>query len=191
MKGKTTVPENWKHPNGPYRQSPAGEWWYVSPFTAAGTTDNASPWERFEEQPEPEALPEGFEDIFGKKPEFAGFPDSQAWTTARKHWEQNLRQFQKAGIPSWMSAAEAKALDTMFESWGMGRPRFFLGRYGEVVRWPDSEVPDFEQAAFTVARNPHQVVAWYQIDLAQAGGKIPKDKRHWFVPGWVFGDDAE
>ena len=102
MKGKATIPENWKAPIGPYREAPpefGGGWWVVNPFNSFGTTGNHSPWERLAPQAKPEALPAGFVDIFGPKPEFADFPNSASWTTARNHWAQNLRQFKGAGRP--------------------------------------------------------------------------------------------
>lgn len=183
------VPDAWKHPMGPYRQAPDGQWWFVNPFTASGTTDNASPWERFQAQPEPEALPEGFEDIFGPLPEFKGFTDSAAWTTARSHWRQNLEQFKGAGRPLWLAAEDKAELDALYQAWGMGKPRFYGGRYGEMVRWPDSEVQDFEDGAFSAANYPHHTIARYQIDLVQSGGVIPRAKRHPLVPGHVFNDE--
>lgn len=188
-----TIPEMWKAPTGPYRKAPeeyGGEWWYVNPFTSSGTTGNNSPWERFAPQPEPGPLPEGFVDIFGEKPEFAQFTNSQAWTTARKHWEQNLRQFKGAGRPLWLSATAAVELDELYQAWGMGRPRFYGGEYGEMARWPDSQVQDFEDSAYSAANYPHHTIARYQADLAQSGVEIPDDKRHPFVPGWVFANEG-
>lgn len=188
---RTTVPDHWKHENGgPYRQAPpeyGGEWWTVSPFTASGTTDNASPWERFAPQAEPEALPEGFEAIFGKMPEFKDFTDSAAWTTARNHWRQNLAQF-RGPLKSKLEGQALADLEATYEAWGMGKPRFYGGRYAEMVRWPDSQVQDFEASAFEAEAVPHHVIARYQIALANSGGEIPEGQRHPFVPPFVFGD---
>ena len=187
MKGKATVPEHWKAENGgPYRQAPeeyGGGWWYVSPFTGA------EPWKRFAPQPEPEALPDGFVEIFGSKPEFKDFTDSQAWTTARNHWQQNLEQFKGAGRPLWLSKEDKAALDKIYESWNMGKPHFYGGRYGEMVRWPESQVQDFEDSAYSAANYPHHTIARYQIALAHSGGVILKNERHPFVPSQVFDED--
>jgi len=191
-----TVPEHWKAPFGPYRQAPAdygGEWWYVNPFNSKGTTGNNSPWERFapKNQPEDAPLPDGFEAIFGKRPEFKDFTDRTAWTTARNHWDQNLKQFKAAGLPLWLGQEQKAELDTLYQSWDMGKPHFYGGRYGEMVRWPNSEVQDFEQAAHFAAFYPHHVIAIYQAELAEHGLEVPVGKRHPFVPPHVFPEPDE
>jgi hypothetical protein len=177
------IPAHWKAPYGPYRQAPpmyGGEWWFVNPFTSA------EPWKRFAHQPTPVTLPDGFMDIFGEEPQFKDFPDSRAWTTARNHWDQNLKQFKGAGRPLWLSVEQVAELDALYTSWAMGKPRFYGGRYGEMVRWPDSQVQDFEDSAYSAANFPHHTIARYQIDLAQNGVQVETGKRHPFVPPGVW-----
>ena len=189
------IPAHWQHENGgPYRKAPAefgGEWWYVSPFTASGTTGNNSPWERFTPQPDPKPLPDGFEAIFGKLPEFKDFTDRTAWETARNHWEQNLRQFKGAGRPLWMSDKQQAELDVVYQKWNMGKPHFYGGEYGVMARFPQSQAQDFENDAWSTAFNPGSTIARYQIDLVQSGVKIPVGERHWLVPSWVFPPEDE
>lgn len=176
------VPEHWKAPLGPYRQAPpayGSEWWLVSPFTSS------EPWIQFGAQPE-EALPAGFLAIFGARPEgqdYIGYPAALA--TARGQWEQDLLYFLRAGRPDWVSAQQQQTVDAIFEAWEMGPVSFYEGRYGWMARWPQSAVPDFEQAAWTAANYPHQVVAQYQIRMAER--EIQPAKLHPFTPPHVFG----
>lgn len=189
MMSKATVPEHWKAENGgPYRQAPqqyGGQWWYVNPFTGQ------EPWVRANYKPAPMSLPEGFVEIFGAEPQFADYRDSVAWRIARDQWRLDLERFKGAGRPLWLSEEQVAELNAIYSAWGMGRPRFYGGRYGEMVRWPDSAMPDFEQSAYTVAHYPHQVIAMYQVDLVQAGIDLPEGSRHPFVPPQLFDDDAE
>jgi hypothetical protein len=70
------VPEDWKHPLGPYRQAPAeygGEWWLVNPFT----TDE--PWVTQSVIVERE-LPPGLVEVFGLRPRISDY--SQATNAA-------------------------------------------------------------------------------------------------------------
>lgn len=183
---RAEVPEHWKAANGgPYRQAPpmyGGQWWYVNPFTGG------EPWKRAAVEPVPATLPEGFADIFGEEPQFKDYRDSTAWRIARDQWALDLERFKGAGRPLWLSAEQAAELDAIFVKWGMGRARFYGGRYGEMVRWPDSAMPDFEQSAYTAAHYPHQVIAMYQVDLVQMGVEIPAGSRHPFVPPFVFAE---
>lgn len=185
---KPTVPEHWKAANGgPYRQAPpeyGGQWWYVNPFTGE------EPWLRANAPSQPEEeLPPGFVDIFGPRPQFADFPNSQAWKVAKAQWETDLKTFVREGMPVWLSREKASALDLIFLSWGMGHPRWYGNIYGEQVRWPQSEVPDFQIAASTVVNYPHQVVAMYQTELVANGGEV--EQRHPFTPPVVFGEDPD
>lgn len=180
-----TIPsELWKHPIGPYRKAPeefGGEWWMTNPFYGE------EPWTRFVE-PTPVTLPDGFAEIFGEEPQFTDFPDSRAWTTARNHWEQNLKQFRGKLKPPVSPEALAD-IENTYAAWGMGRPRFYAGRYAEMVRWPDSQVQDFEAGAFESVTVPHHVIARYQIALVGSGVEIPAGSRHPFVPPHLFAEE--
>lgn len=183
------IPEAWKSTNfGPYRKAPAeygGEWWYVSPFTGS------KPWERFGFQPTPVTLPDGFERIFGEEPQFADYRDSVAWRVARDQWRLDLERFKGAGRPLWLSAEQKADLDALYQSWGMGHPHFYGGRYGEMARWPDSQIQDFQDSAYAAANYPHHTIARYQAALADIGVIVPEGERHPFVPGWVFGEGED
>lgn len=178
------IPDHWKQPQGPYRQAPpeyGGEWWLVNPFTTA------EPW-RQQEAPAAEKLPEGFEEIFGLRPQssdFHGFPNpSRTFRTAVVEWERDLRHFKQAGKPEWASAEKLKAAAGVFRRWGMGEPRYYEGRYGWMARFSESEIPDFETAAWGAINVSHLTVAHYQIRLVDRG--IVPELRHPFVPPNVW-----
>ncbi|MEZ5365155.1 MAG: hypothetical protein R2748_23215 [Bryobacterales bacterium] len=175
------VPEHWKYPEGPYRQAPVdygGQWWLVNPF------GSAEPWVTQSQPVQKESLPEGFEEIFGGRPKAASFRETPSpslyFRMAVTDWEQSLRQFVRAGMPEWAPAEMIEAADKVFEAWGMGRPRFYEGRYGWSARFPDSEIPEFECAARSVMESAHLVVAQYQLALLERG-ETPATK-HPFVP---------
>lgn len=178
------VPADLQWPDGPYRQAPpeyGGEWWQVSPFTGE------QPWLQLDHvsrtaeavEETPLAMPEGFLKLFGPEP--AGRNQVE-----RIRWEQDLEHFKQAGVPEGFSAEQIEAASSLFESWGLGRPQFYEGRYGWSARFPDSAIPDFEANPHTAIEAAHLVVARYQIRLAQQG-EAPAE-RHPFVPPQVFGD---
>ena len=182
------VPEHWKAPQGPYRQAPAeygAGWWLVNPFTAAG---GAMPWELRAAGPKTEKLPEGFEEIFGARPrseEFHGTRNpSLFFQAAMAEWEQNLAQFRRAGLPEWAAPEQVEAAGRTFAAWGMGRPRFYEGRYGWSARFPESALKAFEVAARGAVEATHLVVAQYQLAMLDAG-RVPAE-RHPFVPAHVW-----
>lgn len=191
-----SVPDQWKHPMGPYRQAPkqyGGRWWLVTPFTAPG---GIMPWvlASGEADPEPEKLPEGFVEIFGRRPksqDFHDFPNpSQAFRVAVVTWEQDKKFFKRAGLPDWAEedmqlVRNARAV---FDAWGMGNPAFYEGRYGWMVRFPQSQIRDYQSTAWGALNATHLVIAGYQVRLINEG-IIPAD-RHPFVPPWFF-DEAE
>ena len=187
------VPEHWKHPFGPYRRAPGecgGEWWLVSPFTtaepwvlAAGSTGP------------PERLPEGFMAIFGERPKardfLGGANPSLLFRTAVGRWEQDLRYFRRAGLPEWAEPGQAEAAGELFRRWGMGAPRFYEGRYDWMARFPESEAPDFESAAWAALFATHLVIAQYQLALIERDVTPPQ--QHPFVPPhmWPNGEESK
>lgn len=165
------VPNNWKHPIGPYRQAPegapfAGDWFMVNPFTGL------EPWFNMEST-QAESLPEGFEAIFGERPKSRD-------RVALVLWEQDLRYFKSAGPPEWASSQEIELARDVFKYWEMGSPHFYEGRYGFMVRFPGSDLPRFEATAYAVINSMHHEVATYQIRLLHQG--IVPAKIHPFVP---------
>jgi len=127
----------------------------------------------------PDATPEGFTRIFGEAP--AGFNSVE-----RIRWEQDLEHFKQIGVPEGFTREQIEAAAALFESWGLGEPQFYEGRYGWSARFPDSAIPDFEANPHTAITASHLVVARYQIRLAQQGEGV--GERHPFVPPQVFGD---
>jgi hypothetical protein len=165
----TEVPESAQFPLGPYRQAPAefgGDWWLVNPFTGP------EPWRalEFANRPpqaaiETEPAPEAFVRLFGPRPETS---------TAAAQWEQDLSFFQGTGIPEGFNAAQLEAATAEFETWGLGQPVFYQGRYGWQVRFPDSQLPMFETTASTALIAPHLVIAEHQVRSIQEGITPPE-----------------
>ena len=184
------VPAHWKYPEGPYRQAPAeygGEWWLINPFSSA------TPW-LTQSKPAPSVdLPEGFEDLFGARPRLESFLEtpnpSLYFRLAAGDWEQSLRHFKRAGAPEWASEENLSTAAKVFESWEMGGPRYYEGRYGWSAKFPDSAQPDFECAARAALESTHLVVAQYQLALLEAG-KLP-ERKHPFVPPNVWPGETE
>jgi hypothetical protein len=179
------VPEHWKHPEGPYRQAPeeyGGEWWLVNPF-ASGT-----PWLTQSQLVLEQPLPEGFEEIFGPRPKASDYSGPQSagiyFQAVLVDWQQNLRFFKRAGVPEWASEESITLAGDTFASWGMGRPRYYEGRYGWSARFIDSEIPEFESGARAALQNTHLLVAQYQLALLDRG--IVPERRHPFVPPHVW-----
>ena len=186
------VPEHWKAPVGPYRQAPpefGGEWWLVDPFTGE------TPWLTQAGGPPREILPEGYEEIFGPRPQAADFRGernpSLMYRTAVVKWEQDLRYFKQAGTPEWADPRLVATAANLFEQWGMGTPRFYEGRYGWMARFPESEIRDYEASAWGALNASHLLVAQYQIRVVGRGA-VP-EKRHPFVPPhvWPGGEEEE
>lgn len=177
------VPDSAKFPLGPYRQAPSelgGEWWYVSPFTGD------EPWSAASlsaEQPPPSPpLPEGFTEVFGERP-------NSGSSAVRAQWKIDLEHFQGTGLPEGFTQEQADRAAEVFESWGLGAPVFYEGRYGWKARFPESGIPGFEANPHTAIETPHLVVAGYQVRQTQQGG-LPAE-RHPFVPPVVFGESIE
>lgn len=154
------VPESAKHPLGPYRQAPGGDWWLVSPFTGP------APWLALDASSNPkkalesEPLPIGFEQVFGPRP---------GGSTAAAQWEQDLSYFKGTGLPEGFDEVHLEAAKAEFEAWGLGEPVFYEGRYGWQVRFPESQLPTFETTATTALLTPHIVIAEHQVRSIQEG----------------------
>ena len=175
-----TVPEHWKHPEGPYQQAPVqhgGHWWLVNPF---GST---TPWLTQSKPPKKEILPAGFEEVYGPRPQAQdfrgkGYPGN--FQVALADWERNLKNFKGGGPPPWASEQAVIDATRVCEAWGLGKPRFFEGRYGWSAMFVAAEIPDFDAPAQQVIESTHLLVAQYQLALLAAG--IVPEKRHPFVP---------
>ena len=183
------VPESAQWPAGPYRQAPAehgGEWWYVSPFT--GEQPWLSQGVAFEAAvAAPPTATEEFLAVFGPPPQPSATTSPAHRSTAMAQWLIDLEHFRGAGVPEGFSQEQLERAAAVYESWGLGRPVYYEGRYGWTARFPDSSIPDFEAAPFAAIETPHLVVARYQVSAAQRG-EAPA-QRHPFVPPQVFGDE--
>lgn len=176
------VPESWKYPNSNYRQAPAefgGEWWYTDFVTGP------EPWKTEAFVP---AYPAGFLETFGPRPtlsEFRGLPNPRAlWDAARNRWDQDLRYFQKAGWPDWpeITPERVQIVESEFQVWGMGTPRPYLGRYDWRVRFPESQIRDFEAGVYGAVTAPHLDIVRYQVRLLVDYGVVPARKHPWVPP---------
>jgi hypothetical protein len=183
------VPEQWKHPFGPYRQAPAeygGEWWLVNPFTTG------EPWAA-QSNAVVRELPAGFVEIFGPRPrisEFSATPNpGLSWRVAVELWEQDLRYFKRAGMPEWATPEQVAAAEEVTRSWELGAARFYEGRYGWMGRFPESQLRAFESSAWGVLNVAHHVIAAYQWRLLEQG--IVAVKRHPFVPPHVWPEEEK
>ncbi len=179
------VPEAAKYPLGPYRQAPpelGGEWWLVNPFTGETPWANQTPAGIAEE---PSSAPAEFLSVFGERPTFDEISNYRERQVAQIEWDQNLEYFKQTGVPEEFTSEQVEAAGDVFESWGLGRPVFYEGRYGWAARFPGSGLPSFEASPFTAVEAPHLVVARYQVRLTQAGQEPAQ--RHPFVPPQVFG----
>lgn len=180
------VPEGARHPLGPYRQAPeeyGGQWWLVTPFTGEEPWANTT----FPPAEEPEGVTAEFLSVFGPRPQPE--PGRTYWENkaAEIRWEQDLEYFKQTGIPEGFTAEEVQAAGDVLESWGLGRPVFYEGRYGWRAKFPGSSLPGFEASPFTAIEAPHLVVARFQVKLARTGEEPLT--RHPFVPPQVFGDE--
>jgi hypothetical protein len=149
----------------------------VNPFTGD------EPWKRARPvEPEPtRVLPYGFEDIFGREPQL-GQP-------GRTRWLQDLEHYKQAGPPAWAEPAQIAVAEDVTLSWGMGKPRFYEGRYGWMARFPDSQLRDFETSAWAVLNVTHHVIAGYQIRLLQEG--IVPPQQHPFAPPHLWPEEKQ
>ena len=184
------IPDHWKHPAGPYHQAPAeygGEWWLLNPFTGP------HPWKALRPEREAEKLPDGFVGIFGSRPTLSEFlhtrNPSQSLRAATVGWEQNLKQFKRAGLPEWGSPEQASLAEQTFQYWEMGSPRYYEGRYGYMARFPDSQFKDFETTAWAALYATHHEISIYQIRLLQQG--IVPRQRHPFVPPHIWPRESD
>ena len=162
------VPDRWKAPLGPYRQAPleyGGEWWLVNPF------NGPEPWLLMDRKPAlAEVLPEGFEAIFGPRPQKTGYQTRRAWKHDVIVWERDKKNFKQAGQPPWASKKELRLAAEVLDAWGMGAPSYYEHRnWGWMAMFLDSQVEEFSMNAHTTVYYTHLVIANYQVRLLQEG----------------------
>lgn len=176
------VPEAMKFPRGPYKQAPpdwGSEWWYVPLGPFGGS---AMPWERHVTKPPvEETYPDGFLETFGPRPQAEDFVGTDTtYQEAIIRWNQDLKYFKQAGLPDFITTQTFQLASDIFQSWGMGRPRPYEGRYGWMVRFPNSALRFFEAPIWAVINWTHGVIAQYQTQLITDG--IEPEQIHPFVP---------
>ena len=179
------VPDVWKWPVGPYQQAPeefGGEWWKVNPFTGS------EPWKPLAGS-ERSGPTEEFLAVFGSRPEARDFDNVSAYRAARGRWDQDLEFFKGSGIPEGYDQSQVDLATNVFESWGMGRPAFYEGRYGWAVRFPESGLPTFEANVSTALDYSHLIVAGFQVRQLLNG--VDPAERHPFVPPMLAAKTGE
>ena len=148
----------------------------VNPFT------KEKPWKN--QAGSAEQLPEGFAEIFGPRPKVSDYFDKpmpgEFFRIATLQREQDLKYFKTAGTPEWATESERSLAEQTFRFREMGNPRFYVGRYGLMARFPEFLFRNFEAPAGAALRATHHEVAAYQIRSLNRG--IPPAKRHPFVP---------
>ncbi len=183
----SVVPEHWKAPMGPYRQAPdahGGEWWLVTPFS------DPNPWLKGTRPPETPALPDGFEKLFGNRPEWQDFrylgkSALMSFETAKVHWDQELKYFKRVGVPPGYTPDEIGDSIGLMTAWGPGQPTFYEGRFGWMGRFLESDIADYDSSAFQIIKYPHHTVSQFQIANFTRNGVVPA-KWHPFVPPRIF-----
>src|SRR5690606_38102760 len=162
----TSVPEAAQWPLGPYKQAPAeggGEWSLVHPFSGP------EPWVRAAEiaagpsQAETVQIPDGFEKLFGPRPDRSDFSSRGEYVLRVAVWERNLADFEGVGIPERHAEEQVSAAVGDMKQWGMGEPVFYKGRDGWKARFPDSELPKFEISAETAIKAPQVTAGVYHV----------------------------
>jgi hypothetical protein len=161
----------------------------VNPFTTA------EPWLQIDgltqEPPgdaDAPAAPDDFVAIFGDRPVWDRETSYQQYKEDLAQWEHDLKYFQQAGVPEGFSEEKIQLAGDLFESWGMGRPLFYEGRYGWTATFPGAEVESYQAAVFTAIEAPHLVIAKYQLRQIREG--IAPTQQHPFVPGRFFPQSA-
>lgn len=150
----------------------------VSPFNPrpCETHERSKLADTTEGQMEAAALtaPSEFVAVFGPPPAATGW--SLADRVARVQYEQELRYF--GGL-----MPEPVGFDRVagfYESWGMGRPMFYKGRYGTYCRWPDAPYRPARANMFAAVNGAGVVVASWQVRVVLEGHVLTD--LHPFVP---------
>ena len=141
----------------------------------------ASPTYLFEALPEVpplEVLPKGFEDIFGVRPVSEG--DSHAFQRLTAQWENNLVTFVRSGPPADTEHPEAAEAEAIKYKLGPHAP--YENIYGFQVRFPSSQVVNFQADYEAFTDFTGQVIVLYQNRLTNRSLPIPADLMHPLCP---------
>ncbi len=177
------VPEWAKWPEGNFRQAPeesGGDWWKITPFTSS------QPWTSLSRPFEHplEILPEGFEGLFGTRPQYADYDGYLDFKVAELRWEGSLERFKGIGLPEGIDPEALAASTQVMLDWGLGEPQFYEDSYGWHAKFPDSLNPRFQINPTTLLMAPQLTVSSYQVGLIQLG--IAPDRLHPFVPPFLL-----
>ena len=147
----------------PAGETGGGRWMVVSPF-------NLEPWG-------PVAavapLPDGFEAIFGPKPNSnnyhgAGYPKN--YQQALATWETDLRTYVDDSMPPHSDPAKVAAARSEAIQYEMGEPAYYQNTHGYQVRFPESQAENFQASAQTfINYGAGQIIVAYQNKITNMG----------------------
>ena len=127
--------------------------------------------------------PSEFIQVFGPPPTATGW--SMDDRVARIKYEQDLRYFGGL-VPEPVGFSNVK---DFYSGWGMGRPMFYKGRYGEYCRWPDAPFAPAQANLFAAVNGAGVVVATWQVRVILKGHVLTDV--HPFVPPELVSLNAE
>ncbi len=119
-------------------------------------------------------MPTGFLAVYGPPATSIGW--SLADRVARVKYEQDMRYF--GGLVDEPEGFDRVA--DFYQRWGLGRPVFYQGRYGQYCRWPDAPFRPARATMFTAVNGAGVVVASWQVRVIMAGNTL--NDLHAFVP---------
>jgi len=141
---------------------------------------NPTPWKII--QPVNDVpLPDGFEDIFGPKPNsnnFHGNGYPQNFYKAKTIWANDLRTYVGPGMPTDADKYPIEAAEARVADLGLGSPAYYENSgYPGVdgttvrfhVRFPDSQDPSFQYSFKGFMQYPDVMVVKYWLLLTRAG----------------------
>lgn len=159
---------------------PDGFMYLLTPF-------DLKPWETFKGGPwvkPPEVLPEGFEAIYGKRPE--GPAGTNELRGLIQFWEQQLGLWRDNKPPDSVTPERAAEASLLCQTHGMGGKLlpYRLTNGAEFVCFPEAKLAGrraelplyFELPALLVYEYTEQGIAMYQMMAAQEGNEIPTDQ---------------
>ena len=145
------------------------------------------PWETFNGGPfvkPPVVLPDGFEAIYGKRPE--GPAGTTALRGLQQFWEQQLGLWRDNKVPDSVTPELAAEVSLLCQAHGMGGTLlpYRLTNGAEFVCFPDAKLAGrraelplyFELPALLVYHYAQQGIALYQLLAKNEGNEIPADQ---------------
>lgn len=154
----------------------AGRWMVVSPF-------NPKPWAAAATAA---PLPDGFEAIFGPKPNPNSFHGPEYPTNYQRAvatWETDRRTYVGPNMPPNSDDAKVAAARSAAIKYEMGEPAYYENTHGFQVRFPESQAENFQANAVTfINHGTGQIIVIYQDKITNMGIVIPAELMHSMAP---------